>query len=96
MDPLSCSGASAARRSRGCLCVLTGSEERGALPPAGGASDTITDSNARLLPGELAKADHLVFMVHGIGPVCDLRFRSMVECGESRPRPPRPPAVSCF
>lgn len=26
--------------------------------------------------------DHLVFMVHGIGPVCDLRFRSMIECGE--------------
>lgn len=23
-----------------------------------------------------------MFMVHGIGPVCDLRFRSMVECGE--------------
>lgn len=25
-----------------------------------------------------------MFMVHGIGPVCDLRFRSMVECGEYR------------
>lgn len=35
-----------------------------------------------LLPGELHKIDHLVFMVHGIGPVCDLRFRSMIECGE--------------
>lgn len=35
-------------------------------------------------PGELPKVDHLVFMVHGIGPVCDLRFRSMVECGEHR------------
>lgn len=23
-----------------------------------------------------------MFMVHGIGPVCDLRFRSMIECGE--------------
>lgn len=34
------------------------------------------------LPGELPKVDHLVFMVHGIGPVCDLRFRSMIECGE--------------
>ncbi|KAG5831510.1 hypothetical protein ANANG_G00304460 [Anguilla anguilla] len=30
--------------------------------------------------GELPQADHLVFMVHGIGPVCDLRFRTMVEC----------------
>lgn len=32
--------------------------------------------------GELPTVDHLVFMVHGIGPVCDLRFRSMIECGE--------------
>lgn len=32
--------------------------------------------------GEMAQVDHLVFMVHGIGPVCDLRFRSMVECGK--------------
>ncbi|XP_053548631.1 SEC23-interacting protein isoform X2 [Bombina bombina] len=30
--------------------------------------------------GEVPEADHLVFMVHGIGPVCDLRFRSIVEC----------------
>ncbi|KAG8435801.1 hypothetical protein GDO86_013661 [Hymenochirus boettgeri] len=30
--------------------------------------------------GEVPRADHLVFMVHGIGPVCDLRFRSIVEC----------------
>ncbi|XP_028844867.1 SEC23-interacting protein isoform X2 [Denticeps clupeoides] len=30
--------------------------------------------------GEMPQVDHLVFMVHGIGPVCDLRFRSMVEC----------------
>ncbi|NP_001091152.1 SEC23 interacting protein S homeolog [Xenopus laevis] len=29
---------------------------------------------------EVPQADHLVFMVHGIGPVCDLRFRSIVEC----------------
>ncbi|XP_078588288.1 triacylglycerol hydrolase DDHD2-like isoform X1 [Branchiostoma floridae x Branchiostoma japonicum] len=30
--------------------------------------------------GEVGPADHLVFVVHGIGPVCDLRFRSPVEC----------------
>ncbi|MEQ2188795.1 hypothetical protein GOODEAATRI_018572 [Goodea atripinnis] len=30
---------------------------------------------------EVPDVDHLVFMVHGIGPVCDLRFRSMIECG---------------
>lgn len=35
-------------------------------------------------PGEMPQVDHLVFMVHGIGPVCDLRFRSMVECGEAQ------------
>lgn len=32
--------------------------------------------------GEMSQIDHLVFMVHGIGPVCDLRFRSIVECGK--------------
>lgn len=30
----------------------------------------------------MSQIDHLVFMVHGIGPVCDLRFRSIVECGK--------------
>ncbi|XP_014863931.1 PREDICTED: phospholipase DDHD2 isoform X1 [Poecilia mexicana] len=30
--------------------------------------------------GEPEKVDHLVFMVHGIGPACDLRFRSIVQC----------------
>ena len=39
-------------------------------------------NEVHFLPGELPKVDHLVFMVHGIGPVCDLRFRSMIECGE--------------
>lgn len=32
--------------------------------------------------GEMPQVDHLVFMVHGIGPVCDLRFRSIIECGK--------------
>lgn len=45
-------------------------------------------------PGELATVDHLVFMVHGIGPVCDLRFRSMVECGEYPGRASRPLAFT--
>lgn len=31
--------------------------------------------------GEPQKVDHLVFMVHGIGPACDLRFRSIIQCG---------------
>ncbi|XP_034465075.1 SEC23-interacting protein [Hippoglossus hippoglossus] len=40
----------------------------------------VDDDNDEVPDGELPKVDHLVFMVHGIGPVCDLRFRSMVEC----------------
>ncbi|CAL8284360.1 unnamed protein product, partial [Arctogadus glacialis] len=40
----------------------------------------IDDDHDEVPDGELATVDHLVFMVHGIGPVCDLRFRSMVEC----------------
>lgn len=39
-------------------------------------------NNAISPVGEMPQVDHLVFMVHGIGPVCDLRFRSMVECGK--------------
>lgn len=35
-----------------------------------------------MCPGEPEKVDHLVFMVHGIGPACDLRFRSIIQCGE--------------
>lgn len=35
-----------------------------------------------LCAGEPEKVDHLVFMVHGIGPACDLRFRSIIQCGE--------------
>jgi len=31
---------------------------------------------------EAVQVDHLVFVVHGIGPGCDLRFRNIVECGE--------------
>ncbi|XP_034775761.2 phospholipase DDHD2-like isoform X2 [Acipenser ruthenus] len=30
--------------------------------------------------GEPEQVDHLVFMVHGIGPACDLRFRSIIQC----------------
>ncbi|XP_024131784.1 phospholipase DDHD2 isoform X2 [Oryzias melastigma] len=30
--------------------------------------------------GEPDQVDHLVFMVHGIGPACDLRFRSIIQC----------------
>ncbi|XP_072341707.1 triacylglycerol hydrolase DDHD2-like isoform X2 [Scyliorhinus torazame] len=30
--------------------------------------------------GEPVTVDHLVFMVHGIGPACDIRFRSIIQC----------------
>ncbi|XP_062410803.1 phospholipase DDHD2 [Sardina pilchardus] len=30
--------------------------------------------------GEPETVDHLVFMVHGIGPACDLRMRTLVQC----------------
>ncbi|KAI5624567.1 phospholipase DDHD2 isoform X1, partial [Silurus asotus] len=30
--------------------------------------------------GESDNVDHLVFMVHGIGPACDLRLRGIVQC----------------
>ncbi|XP_053125739.1 phospholipase DDHD2-like isoform X2 [Hemicordylus capensis] len=31
--------------------------------------------------GEPLQIDHLVFVVHGIGPAWDIRFRSIVQCG---------------
>ncbi|XP_042314626.1 SEC23-interacting protein isoform X2 [Sceloporus undulatus] len=40
----------------------------------------IDDDHEEIPNGEGSQIDHLVFMVHGIGPVCDLRFRSIVEC----------------
>ncbi|XP_073775724.1 SEC23-interacting protein isoform X1 [Danio rerio] len=40
----------------------------------------VDDDHDEVPDGEMPQVDHLVFMVHGIGPVCDLRFRSMVEC----------------
>ncbi|KAF2357050.1 DDHD domain [Trinorchestia longiramus] len=33
--------------------------------------------------GECEQVDHLVFLVHGIGPVCDLSFRSVEQCVDS-------------
>ncbi|XP_075391118.1 SEC23-interacting protein isoform X2 [Tenrec ecaudatus] len=40
----------------------------------------IDDSLDEIPDGERPQVDHLVFVVHGIGPVCDLRFRSIIEC----------------
>ncbi|CAB1315217.1 unnamed protein product [Coregonus sp. 'balchen'] len=33
--------------------------------------------------GEPDQVDHLVFMVHGIGPTCDIQLRGVVQCGFS-------------
>lgn len=33
-----------------------------------------------LTTGEQSRIDHLVFVVHGIGPVCDMAFRKLVDC----------------
>lgn len=35
--------------------------------------------------GEPEKVDHLLFLVHGIGSVCDLKFRTVEEVGELEP-----------
>ena len=32
--------------------------------------------------GEPAQIDHLIFVVHGIGPIADLNFRDIIECGK--------------
>uniref|UniRef100_A0A673LRC2 SEC23-interacting protein-like n=1 Tax=Sinocyclocheilus rhinocerous TaxID=307959 RepID=A0A673LRC2_9TELE len=40
----------------------------------------VDDDHDEVPDGEMPQVDHVVFLVHGIGPVCDLRFRSMVEC----------------
>lgn len=42
----------------------------------------LTGSFVCLFPGEPEKVDHLVFMVHGIGPACDLRLRSIIQGGK--------------
>lgn len=34
-----------------------------------------------VLIGEPAQIDHLIFVVHGIGPIADLNFRNIIECG---------------
>lgn len=33
--------------------------------------------------GEPNKIDHVLFLVHGIGSVCDLRFRAVEEVGKN-------------
>nr|XP_020025441.1 SEC23-interacting protein isoform X2 [Castor canadensis] len=40
----------------------------------------IDESLDEIPDGEMPQVDHLVLVVHGVGPVCDLRFRGIVEC----------------
>uniref|UniRef100_A0A8C2ZIQ5 DDHD domain containing 2 n=1 Tax=Cyclopterus lumpus TaxID=8103 RepID=A0A8C2ZIQ5_CYCLU len=40
----------------------------------------VNNISVEIPAGEPEKVDHLVFMVHGIGPACDLRFRSIIQC----------------
>jgi len=39
------------------------------------------DVDSNISNGESERIDELIFVVHGIGPVCDLKFRGIVECG---------------
>ncbi|XP_077326072.1 triacylglycerol hydrolase DDHD2 isoform X1 [Lithobates pipiens] len=59
-------------------------DDWGAMPSEQGRPRTVkrgVENIAVEIPqGEPAQIDHLVFMVHGIGPACDLQFRSIVQC----------------
>ncbi|XP_067928584.1 phospholipase DDHD2-like [Watersipora subatra] len=39
-----------------------------------------TDGLDPITNGEAQQIDELVFVVHGIGPICDLKFRNIIEC----------------
>lgn len=45
----------------------------------------IADIEDEIDDGEPAQIDHLIFVVHGIGPIADLNFRSIVECEDFSP-----------
>ena len=56
-----------------CVCVCTVQCVCVCLPAV---------SQDLFLSGEQSRVDHLVFVVHGIGPHCDLDFRSLIDCGK--------------
>lgn len=78
-----------------CKLKCVGSKEQNVAPPGACQScrwgrwvspflfrDPLgLSSDLFLSPGEPLQIDHLVFVVHGIGPACDIRFRSIVQCG---------------
>lgn len=58
------------------LCILQPSQLKPRIVKRGGFDDFDIDD------GEPEKVDHLLFLVHGIGQFCDLKFRSIIEVGE--------------
>ncbi|NXP73470.1 DDHD2 Phospholipase, partial [Ramphastos sulfuratus] len=60
------------------------SDDWGSTPTEQGRPRTVkrgVENIAADIPnGEPLQIDHLVFVVHGIGPACDIRFRSIVQC----------------
>ncbi|KFO37071.1 Phospholipase DDHD2 [Fukomys damarensis] len=63
---------------------IAGSDEWGSTPTEQGRPRTVKrgveNISVDIHFGEPFQIDHLVFVVHGIGPACDLRFRSIVQC----------------
>uniref|UniRef100_A0A8D0XX25 DDHD domain containing 2 n=1 Tax=Sus scrofa TaxID=9823 RepID=A0A8D0XX25_PIG len=63
---------------------VAGSDEWGSTPTEQGRPRTVKrgveNISVDIHGGEPLQIDHLVFVVHGIGPACDLRFRSIVQC----------------
>ncbi|XP_021092465.1 phospholipase DDHD2 isoform X4 [Heterocephalus glaber] len=63
---------------------IAGSDEWGSTPTEQGRPRTVKrgveNISVDIHCGEPLQIDHLVFIVHGIGPACDLRFRSIVQC----------------
>ncbi|XP_027721163.1 phospholipase DDHD2 isoform X1 [Vombatus ursinus] len=64
--------------------LVARSDEWGSIPAEQGRPRTVKRGVENIsvdIPcGEPLQIDHLVFVVHGIGPACDLRFRSIVQC----------------
>ncbi|PNJ34825.1 DDHD2 isoform 7 [Pongo abelii] len=63
---------------------VAGSDDWGSTPTEQGRPRTVKrgveNISVDIHCGEPLQIDHLVFVVHGIGPACDLRFRSIVQC----------------
>ncbi|XP_030057798.1 triacylglycerol hydrolase DDHD2 [Microcaecilia unicolor] len=60
------------------------SDEWGTAPTEQGRPRTVKrgveNITVTIPPEEPLKINHLVFMIHGIGPVCDLWLRSIIQC----------------